>query len=235
MRIPRIPTRPLIAAAAAMTVAGMLAAAVILTTDIGQTHTTEPVNLQVAENSHGSTTIGNPMSATSTADIGHQIRAEVSYDDAAGTSQQANAATEAVNPPAFTNASHHQGVMELGSAGNNARTGPKLNQYGDYSAPGQGYGPIGPGQTAPPPAVEIPTTTEPRTFPGGPTGVLSRRLNRSATSGNVETAYDPATLPGGPTGVLARRLKRPPRLVTLRPPTTPQHCRVAPPESWHDA
>ena len=295
MRIPRIPTRPLIAAAA------ILAAAVILTTDIGQTHATEPVNPQVAENSHGGTTIGAPMSATSTAgtvsysltgtdaasfainptngelrlaadvspdfeaksayelnvvasttvtievmnvnepgivnlspqapgvgdtvtatltdpdgsianaawtwsrsdadawntmagttqasyttgadDIGHRIRAEVSYDDAAGTSQQANAATDAVknDPPAFTNASHHQGmmepgsassrqqgsgtpdlhqgVMELGSAGNNARTEPKLNQYGGYSAPGQGYGPIGPGQTAPPPSPPSPNLT----------------------------------------------------------------------------
>ena len=38
MRIPRMPTRPLIAAA-------VLAAAVILTTGIGQTHATEPVNL----------------------------------------------------------------------------------------------------------------------------------------------------------------------------------------------
>ena len=234
MRIPRIPTRPLIAAAA------VLAAAVILTTDIDQTHATEPVNPQVAENSHGGTTIGTPMSATSTAgtvsysltgtdaasfainptngeirlaadvspdfeaksayelnvvasttvtievmnvnepgivnlspqapgvgdtvtatltdpdcgianaawtwsrsdadawntmagttqasyttgadDIGHRIRAEVSYDDAAGTSQQANAATDAVkNDPA-------------------AGTAPKPNQSGGYSAP-QDYAP----------------------------------------------------------------------------------------------
>ena len=61
MRIPKLPTRPLIAAAAA------LAAVVILTTGIGHTHATEPVNPQVAENSHGGTPIGTPMSATSTA------------------------------------------------------------------------------------------------------------------------------------------------------------------------
>ena len=61
MRIPKLPTRPLIAAAA------VLAAAVLLTTGIGQTHATEPVNPQVAENSQGGTTIGTPMSATSTA------------------------------------------------------------------------------------------------------------------------------------------------------------------------
>ena len=60
MPMPKLPTRPLIAAA-------VLAAAVILTTGIGQTHATEPVNPQVAENSHGGTPISTPMSATSTA------------------------------------------------------------------------------------------------------------------------------------------------------------------------
>ena len=47
--------------------AAVLAAALILTTSIGQTHATKPVSPQVAENSHGGTTIGTPMSATSTA------------------------------------------------------------------------------------------------------------------------------------------------------------------------
>ena len=54
-------------------------------------------------------------------DIGHRIRAEVSYDDAAGTSQQANAATDAVknDPPAFANASHTRTVAEDAADGSN--------------------------------------------------------------------------------------------------------------------
>ena len=54
-------------------------------------------------------------------DIGHRIRAEVSYDDAAGASQQANAATDAVknDPPAFANASHTRTVAENAADGSN--------------------------------------------------------------------------------------------------------------------
>ena len=61
MRIPRIPIRPLVAATAMMA-----AAAILVSTGMGQTHATEPTNPQVAENSPGGTAVGTPMNATAT-------------------------------------------------------------------------------------------------------------------------------------------------------------------------
>ena len=59
MRIPRLPTRPWVAAAAVVA-----AAAILIAAGVGSTHATEPDNPQIAENSPAGTAVGTPMSAT---------------------------------------------------------------------------------------------------------------------------------------------------------------------------
>ena len=57
MRIPRLPARPWIAAAAVVA-----AAAILVATGVGKTHATEPANQQVEEKAPGGTAVGTPLS-----------------------------------------------------------------------------------------------------------------------------------------------------------------------------
>ena len=62
MRIPRLPTRPWVAAATVVAAAAML-----VIVGVGNTHATEPANPQIAENSPGGAAVGTPLNATSEA------------------------------------------------------------------------------------------------------------------------------------------------------------------------
>ena len=59
MRIPRLPARPWIAAAAVVATAAILVA-----TGVGQTHATDPTNPQIDENTPGGTAVGTPLNAS---------------------------------------------------------------------------------------------------------------------------------------------------------------------------
>ena len=61
MKIPRLPTRRLVATAALV-----LAAAILISTGVGKTQATEPTHPQVPENSPGGTAISTPLNASAT-------------------------------------------------------------------------------------------------------------------------------------------------------------------------
>ena len=75
MRIPRLPTRRLVATAALV-----LAAAILISTGVGKTQATEPTHPQVPENSPGGTAISTPLNASST---GGTVRYALSGTDSA--------------------------------------------------------------------------------------------------------------------------------------------------------
>ena len=68
MRFPRLSARPWVAAA---TVA--VAAAILVTVGVGNTHATEPTNPQIAENSPAGTSAGTPLTATSSGDVTYTL------------------------------------------------------------------------------------------------------------------------------------------------------------------
>ena len=59
MRIPRLPARPWVAAAAIVATA-----AILVTTGVGQTHATDPSNPQIEENTPGGSAVGTPLNAS---------------------------------------------------------------------------------------------------------------------------------------------------------------------------
>ena len=75
MRIPRLPTRRLVATAALV-----LAAAILISTGVGKTQATEPTHPQVPENSPGGTTVGTPLNASA---AGGNVSYALSGPDAA--------------------------------------------------------------------------------------------------------------------------------------------------------
>ena len=75
MRISRPSARPWFAAAAVVAIA-----AILITTDVGNTHATEPADQQVEENTPGGAAVGTPLNASAT---GGTVRYALTGPDAA--------------------------------------------------------------------------------------------------------------------------------------------------------
>ena len=78
MRIPRLPARPWIAAAAVVATA-----AILVTTGVGKTHATDPTNPQIDENTPGGSAVGTPLNASA---AGATVSYALSGTDAASFS-----------------------------------------------------------------------------------------------------------------------------------------------------